>query len=248
MTEIILKIEFGGIGDHLFHTPLPRLLKQLGLADRVFLSESSAIRNKVSLDFVWGTNPFLDGFSSLPPTILSPVKTNSTALMDIIAAHHGIPNQGNELVPEIYKTIDISTKFTKNSYIDLNYTSFVGALTIFDMIGIFGLHPDHIIVNPSPMIRMLLPLRKFIFTNSLVEYVTLINSCKDFVCLTSGGASLASALNKHATVYFGYGWPQTNKHCTNTYIQYGSNGYLRHQLTRMLFKKNQIRIYFSKNK
>ena len=248
MTEIILKIEFGGIGDHLFHTPLPRLLKQLGLADKVFLSESSAIRNNESLDFVWGTNPFLDGFSPLPPTKLTPVKTNSSALMNIIAAHHGIPDQGNELAPELYKTIDISTKFTKNSYIDLNYTSFVGALTIFDMRTIFSLHPDHIILNPSPIICALLPHRKFIFTNSLIEYVTVIKSCESFICLASGGATLASALNKQAVVYFGHGFPDTIKHKTNNYIQFGSDNFFRHQLARILFKKNQIRIHFSKNK
>lgn len=248
MKDFILKIEFGGLGDHLFHTPLPRLLKEYGLADKVFISNQSPVRNKESLNFVWDTNPYLDGFSSMPPTKLCPTSSGGTVLMDIIASHHGIPKQENELIPEIYKTLAISPAFSKNSYIDLNYTSFVGALTIIDILKIFKLYPDYTIVNPRPIIKFLLPHRKFLFTNSLIEYATLITSCKNFVCLASGGATLAAAVKKNATVFYGHGFPETIKHHTNIYIQYGSNNYLRHQITRILFKKNQIRIKLSKNK
>jgi hypothetical protein len=248
MTEVILKIEFGGLGDHLFHTPLPRLLKEYGLAKKVYLSYNSAVRNEESLDFVWGTNPYLDGFSSFPATKFEPIKTNDITLMNIIAAHHGIPELGMELFPEIHKELAVSTQFSANSYIDLNYTSFIGALTPLDKLRIYNLYHNHLIVNPSQMVRTILPFRKFIYTSSLIEYATLIKSCKDFVCLASGGATLASALKKHATVYFGHGFPETIKHTTNSYIQHGSSSFIRHQLARLLFKKNQIRLKFSKNK
>lgn len=248
MKEFIIKIEFGGLGDHLFHTPLPRLLKKYNLADKVFISNQSPIRNNESLNFVWDSNPYLDGFSSSPPTKLIAASTQKKSLIDIIAANHGIPEQDFELTPEIYKTLDTSSLFSKDSYIDLNYTSFVGALTTIDLLKIFKSYPNHLIVNPQPIIQVLLPHRKFIFTTSLVQYATLIRSCKNFVCLASGGATLAAALKKNVTVYYGHGFPETIKHHTNTYIQYGSNNYFRHQLTRVLFKKNQIRIKLSKNK
>jgi hypothetical protein len=248
MSDTVFKIEYGGLGDHLFHTPLPRLLKEAGLADRVYISNTSSVRNIETLQFVWGKNPFLDGFTDLPPTKPNPVHTDSLALMNIVASGYGIPDPGYELYPEIYSDLEILTNFNANLYIDLNYTSFVGALTFIDMLRILKKHPHHIIVNPKLYIRFFYPFRKFILTTSLNQYASLIASCKEFICLASGGATLAAALRKPSIIYFGHGFPDTIRHGINTYVQFGSSSYLRLQLTRILFKRNQLRLKFSKKK
>lgn len=69
-------MEYGGLGDHLFYSALPRLLKERGLANEVYISDQSNFRNSAIFDLIWKGNPHLNGISSEPPTPLVGIKNS----------------------------------------------------------------------------------------------------------------------------------------------------------------------------
>jgi hypothetical protein len=245
--KIIIKVEFGGLGDHLFHSPLPRLLKENKYATEVFLSSESSFRSQDIYNFVWKDNPYLDGISSESPTKIVNPNPKVGNIMNIIAACYGVNNIEYEITPEIYSNFKVDNAFKDNSYLDLNYISFVGAFSILDEIEIIKKMKDYILVNPK---KYLLPFigQRYIKTRNFNHYISLVFSCKSFACLTSGGASVSAAFSKSATVFYGFGHPDTNRHSINNNILIGGKGFLRKQLCRYLFKKNQLRLAFSRNK
>jgi hypothetical protein len=169
------------------------------------------------------------------------------SIMNIIAAGYGLNAIEGELIPEVYLKLDHSSVYANKNFLDLNYISFVGALSFFDYLKIIKLLPDYILVNPK---FYLLPFigGRYIRTNGFWDYVNLVYSCQSLACLTSGGASLSAAFGKSAKVYYGWGHPQTNRHSSNDNVMVGGSGFFRRQLCRLLFKKNQIRLLLSKNK
>lgn len=247
MKKTVIFVEFGGLGDHLFHSPLPRLLKENGLADKVYLSKYSRFRNKDTYDFVWSNNPYLDGYSDEGMLSYAPVAPTVDKVINHTAAMYGITGFNEELYPEIYSVPEYRECFEGMDVLDLNYISFVGALTAVDMIGIAKRYPKYKILNPSAFLRAFVD-NEPIYTKSLKEYLSIVYSCRQFVCLTSGGATVAAALRKRATTY--YGWGQTNvvHHSCNENIMIGDDGLYRQILCRILWKKNQLRLLLSDSK
>ena len=217
------------------------------MADRVYLSEDSAFRSSQIFKLVWSANPYLDGVVQQPATPRMPISAQIDSIMNIIAAGYGLDAIEYELIPEVYLKLDRSFVYADQNFLDLNYTSFVGALSFFDYLKIIKLLPNYILVNPK---FYLLPFigGRYIRTNGFWDYVNLVYSCQSLACLTSGGASLSVAFGKTAKVYYGWGHPHTNRHSMNDNIMVGGSGFLRRQLCRLLFKKNQIRLLMSKNK
>ncbi|WAW09104.1 hypothetical protein NB640_07370 [Oxalobacter vibrioformis] len=247
MRSIVINVEYGGLGDHLFHSPLPRLLKERKLAERVFISSESAYRNAKYFDFIWRNNPYLDGVSDAPATPIVYPKPKINKIMNKIASMYEMHGIDVELVPELYTKIDYNAKYADMDFVDLNYISFVGAFTILDKIKILKKYKNYYVLNPDYSILPFLGGR-VVYTSSFNEYVSLIYSCRNLVCLTSGGATLMAAFKKPVTVFFGYGHPETNRHSMHQNIMIGGGGFFRKQLCRVLFKRNQLRIRFSKNK
>jgi hypothetical protein len=245
--KIIIKVEYGGLGDHLFHSPLPRLLKENKYATKVFLSSESSFRSHDIFNFVWKDNPYLDGISSKSPTKIINLNPQVDKIMNKIAACYGVNNIDYEIIPEIFCNFKVDNEFKDNKYLDLNYISFVGAFSFLDEIEIIKKMKDYILVNPQ---KYLLPFigKRYIKTRNFDQYISLIYSCKSFACLTSGGASVSAAFSKTALVFYGFGHPDTNRHSINNNILIGGEGFLRRQLCRYLFKKNQLRLAFSRNK
>src|SRR5437899_452423 len=66
MGSLILQIKYGGLGDHLFYSHIPRLAKDLGMYDRVFISNRSEFRHSDYRKYVWELNPYVDGFVDEP--------------------------------------------------------------------------------------------------------------------------------------------------------------------------------------
>ena len=62
VTEITLKIFYGGLGDHLLYSPFPRIAKQIYGFDKVFISNHSNYNNPATKKLVWKHNPFVDDF------------------------------------------------------------------------------------------------------------------------------------------------------------------------------------------
>lgn len=247
MQRVVIHVEYGGLGDHLFHSPIPRLLKEKGIADAVYLSGQSKFRSKETYEFVWRNNPYLDGIAHEGRQAPVAVPARVDKLMNRIAAAYGIDGLCEELCPEVYCRPQHNKSYEGLDLLDLNYISFVGALSDWDLIAIAKRCVGYKILNPSRMLRTFV-VNETIYSKDFNDYLSMIYSCRHFACLTSGGATVASALRKQATVYYGWGHPDTNRHSSNDNIMVGGGGVYRQVLCRLLFKRNQMRILFSRNK
>lgn len=245
MTTVIMKIDYGGLGDHLFCSPIPRLLKEYGGVEYVYLSENSQIRNIQTYDLVWKNNPYLDGLSSELPTKTFPENKAFNKVVNIALSRYGVTNFECEIFPEVYADIQMDERYIGKKFIDLNYISFCGAFTFYDAISILRKRPDLVLVNPSFMLRML-SRNKFVITSSLLDYASLIYSSSCFSAVTSGGASLASALKKRCIVYYGYGHIKVYRHGNNKNIMIGGSGVSRKFISWMFVKKNSIKVRLNK--
>ena len=184
--QVIFRVEYGGLGAHLFYSALPRLLKAHRLADEVLISDRSRYRNPAIFDLVWRNHPYLDGVSADPPTPLRLItESQETKIVNIIFEGYGLWSP-EEFPVEIHQSIETSPTFDDH-FIDLNYVSYVGAFTPIDKLDVYQRHPDHVMVNPDRFSRTCFPRRRKVFTKSLQEYACLIASARSFVTLTSGG-------------------------------------------------------------
>ena len=61
--KLIIEIRKGGLGDHLFYSHLPRIAKETGAFDSVYISNHSFFRNEDYKKLIWESNPFVDGFT-----------------------------------------------------------------------------------------------------------------------------------------------------------------------------------------
>lgn len=210
--NLIIGSEFGGLGDHLFLSPIPRLYKLKYPSSKVYLSYQSKFRSWEIYKLVWEDNPYLDGILDCEiDKRITNIQTNNVnlSILEIIlkSLSLGIPGQG--IVPEIYgrKFLKpIFKNFEKYELIDMNYISYIGAIRKKDIRNILNMNINRnsIIVNPQDWIIKEYPSIKIIRTKSLYQYASLINNAHKFFVLPSGGSHLALALNTKATVYYGY--------------------------------------------
>ncbi len=243
MRKYIFQVEYGGLGDHLFYSPLPRLLKEYGIADKVYLSNQSRIRGRETYDLVWKTNPYLDGRSDEMPNITKNLSSSVNKIINVALAQHGIILD-SEINPEIYFIEDVDQRYISNHYIDLNYTSYTGAFTLLDALKILKNNPHLVMVNPSPNLTRW-ARNQHIRTTSLKEYATLIKSAASFSALASGGATLSLALGRPCTMYYGYGHNQLFRHSANNNKRIDTDGIVRKFISRFLGTKNKLRIKLS---
>ena len=249
--KVIFKVEYGGLGDHLFYSALPRLLKQSQLADEVYISDQSNFRNPAIFDLIWKDNSYLDGISSEEPTKLSEIhNSKEKKIVNIIFEKFGL-HSAEEFPVEIYQNLPAADQ-AGGKYIDLNYVSFIGAFSWFDKINVYRQYSDYVIINPdrlsSFLFKIFSPSRKQLFTKSLQHYASLIASSAEFVTVASGGATLAAALNKPSIIYYGYGQNPVFHHSMHRYVQTGGSHLLRRRLARFYEKRNTRRLKRSRNK
>lgn len=240
MSEYIFHVEYGGLGDHLFYSPLPRLLKEQGIADKVYLSTRSRFRSAETYDLVWSTNPYLDGKSDAPPTKTTPLIPSLNKIINLAMAEHGL-DPSDELNPEIYLPDQVTDRYAGNHYIDFNYTSYTGAFTMLDALGILRKDPRLVVVNPSKKLLRYVK-NEFVITTSIWDYALLIQSAKSFSALASGGATLSLALGRPCTMYYAYGHNQLFRHSANNNIYIGGDNIMRKLISRYLIKRNALRI------
>jgi len=240
VSEYIFHVEYGGLGDHLFYSPLPRLLKEHGIADKVYLSTASRFRSAETYDLVWGTNPYLDGRSDAPPTKTTSLIPSVNKIINLAIAEHSLVPR-DELNPEIYLPDQVADRYVGNHYIDFNYTSYTGAFTMLDALRILRKDPQLVVVNPSKKLSRYIKNRHVV-TTSLWDYALLIKSAGSFAALASGGATLSLALGRPCTMYYAYGHNQLFRHSANQNICIGGNNIIRKLISRYLIKRNSLRI------
>lgn len=212
----------GGLGDHLSLSTLPEELTKLG--HDVYVSYSNVHRNPEIYNLVWGINPYIKGFSYAEPNcglsgkqLINKSRDYSTGYIEQIEAYNEILNTGNKY-PKIYrqngiitdlidKTIlnleSISADYSENDVLNkvnkiitdnnINSDDILMIKTIKDT-NVFGGN----FADKKEIKYIDLGYEKY-FINDIFHYCDVINSCKNYITLHSGGASLASAIGKRNT-------------------------------------------------
>ncbi len=202
--EIVLQLDFGGLGDCLSYSTLPRLLKEQFDVD-FYINEKckDVFRHQDIFNLCFGLNPFFKGFKeSNDPFILKnfiherPVsklfstQSQETAV-EIIERQFNLIGKG---LPEIYYAPNKIEGYKDILFCDKNW--FSGKK--------WGLYNDQKLLEkeiaewcavPGHSVEFCDPNKQNIF-----EYIDKIYSSGKFLCYFSGGNALAATLNIPATV------------------------------------------------
>jgi hypothetical protein len=204
----VIQAAFGGLGDTLFLSPLPRIAKRTGCR-RVLISNRSGARDPAYRRLIWESNPYVDGFTdargfdALPPPAL-PAGAN---VLDAFMFQAGLDDGERGHEPEVYWQPPIREDLRDEIVYDPNFITNAGALTP-DMIGAFfereGVAPTRQLAVRGTAIPY--PRRvPELTTKDVFDFCSVIVSCKRLYCLTTGTATLAAALGKPCTVLWGEG-------------------------------------------
>lgn len=212
---LIIEIPYAGLGDHLFHSHLPRIAKETGEFEKVFISNRSPVRNDDYKKLVWEYNPFVDGYSDEEGVTcklwelvekVSPQSNNN--LLDEVMLAFGLDNGKRWNEPEIYYKPKFRDDFNHTVY-DPNYLSWVGAITSEECMKFFRKNNYYFekIMKKRSEKFLYIPTEntEYMVTPTIEDFCDLIYSCKELYCLTSGTATIAAGLGKSATVFYGSG-------------------------------------------
>lgn len=233
--DLIIEIPYAGLGDHLFHSHLPRIAKEYGNFEKVYISSLSESWNVDCMRVVWKMNPYVDGFvakrgltsdlKSIAKKIEEKVSKNEIDfpnLLDEIMYVYGLDDGKLMHEPELYYVPKFRTEFNKVIF-DPNFISYTGELDKKDVSVFFN--KKAVKFDSYMKIRSVKALHKenakndYISTSSLEEFCDLIYSCKEIHCFTTGTATLAPALGKKAFVYYGNGHSIAMRHSKiNEYV------------------------------
>ncbi len=207
MKEVYLAQPWGGLGDNLQFSSLPRLYHNLGID--FYLSNENAYRNPEIYEFCWGKNPYVRGIANHPPTIGACAPAAPAGEADnIIAAselRHGFP--GESKYPEIYYEPNYIEELSDKVLVDLSAHSVItcGIETLYDVEKLHQLideniPSDNVVFAQFNHISTNFFPHEFKFTGetllikSLFHYADCIHSCKEYYCMYSGGNSMASGI------------------------------------------------------
>ncbi len=224
--SLIIEIKYSGLGDHLFHSHIPRIAKESKIYDKVFISEKSIFGHSDYKKLIWELNPYVDGFTDESGIICDIAKQvakldsqSETNLLDQIMYFYGLDNGCFWNQPEVYYQPKNREEFHYTIF-DPNFVSWIGNVTAEDAMIFFRnnkinferimkLRDNKIMYIPSGA-------EVFIETPTLFDFCDLIYSAKTLFCLTSGTATLAAALDKSAKVFYGveqlYGFQHYKRH------------------------------------
>jgi hypothetical protein len=205
---LIITQEFGGLGDHLLYSHIPRLAKQSGHYSKVFISEFSEYRNLIYKEAVWSSNPYVDGFvfsfDKLYRSNYKLVKSNQV-LSTKLAALYGLPTIVDN-PPEIYYNphYDLELSQYKNKIIlDLNSLSWRPDLEDYSKLKTklfeLNLEPDFQFISNDGINLFNIPL---IDTKSFDEFYNIVKYSKSVICFPTGTAMLSIALKKNTFVFY----------------------------------------------
>jgi hypothetical protein len=230
--QIILQVGHGGLGDNLFLSHIPQIAKEVGNIRSVFISTRSLFRDAAYKQLIWESNPYVDGFVGEPGFEL--VGPHTQGIRESLFNHYllkmGLDNRISYLKPgcnlldqymlalglddglrfhepKIYQQIPKRSEYENVTLYDPNYITNVGAISAGAVREFFereGVQPNTQMQSHGNSLD-LSELTNRISTTSIVDFCSLIVSCKALYCLTTGTATLAAALGKPCTVLFGEG-------------------------------------------
>ncbi|HZS43088.1 MAG TPA: hypothetical protein VFA52_02600 [Candidatus Paceibacterota bacterium] len=204
--ELVLEIKNGGIGDHLFYSHIPRIAKETGAYEKVYLSNRSNLRNPDYRHFLWELNPHLDGFidkGGRYPTFQA-VREGSN-ILDEIMLELGLDDGKRYHEPELYYQPKMIRALENSVLYDPNYLSSAGFVTAPTLINYLKDHQIQVnaqlIIRSGPSIPIL-DFDYYLKTTSFENFIDILYSVKELYCLVTGTATLASALKRKATVFY----------------------------------------------
>jgi hypothetical protein len=238
-STLIIEIRKGGLGDHLFYSHLPRIAKQTGAFDKVYISNRSTIRRRDHWTLVWELNPFVDGFTDSKGVFrFSAYHNESQNMLDSIMLSYGLDDGLRFHEPEIFYTPTVNPDLAGTNIYDPNYQSGTGKLMSGRLIDqYFRDHDIAIHYQMEHLGKKYLPIqldRYYACPNTFV-FCDLIASANRIYCLTTGTATLAAALNKGVTVFYGDGLVAGYRHSRkHHYVGLGTDYELKDYATKCL--------------
>ena len=207
MQAVYLAQPWGGLGDNLQFSTLPRLYSELGID--FYLSNENAYRNSEIYDFCWANNPYVKGVANHPATIGACAPGAPEGMVDNIVAaaeiRHGFP--GTSKYPEVYYEPKLIEELSNKTIVDLSAHSVIacGIQTLYDVQKLHSLIDAHISkddvlfvkfknINPSFIEHQFDFNYQTIEIENLFQYADYIHSCKEYYCMYSGGNSMAAAI------------------------------------------------------
>jgi len=234
MNKIVLQIRYGGLGDHLFYSHIPRIAKESGKYEKVMLSTKSEFRHPDYRKLVWESNPYFDGFTEeLGVYSESSIVGPDENLLDRIMINLGLDDGIRWHEPELYYTATRIPAMDGKVIYDPNYVSYVGNIDPDGLKNFLSRNKFEIDYKMKSRIKYVnISAGKEIETANIEDFCNLIVSCKDFYCLSSGAATLAAALRRPAVVFWGNGQDRKFHHSKlHTYIM------IKPPLTRRIYEK-----------
>ena len=207
MADIVIATPWAGLGDHLQFSTLPELYSKQG--HTVWLHKDAPFRNKEIRKFVWGTNPYVAGFTDLPPNAgggFAHVRHVTDSIVSDWEVAHGFGVQNH--YPKLYFEPDTDgLQFQDTILIDLTCVS--------DTYDRHKLHDAVFRIIEDDKYYRKLKHRQVLFTgtnifteehpllgedarvthiHSLEHYADALSNCAGIITLMSGAAVLASTL------------------------------------------------------
>ncbi|MCE2655881.1 MAG: hypothetical protein LW602_05425 [Sediminibacterium sp.] len=250
---LIIEIRKGGLGDHLFYSHLPRIAKQTKAFDKVYISNHSFFRHPDYKKIVWELNPFIDGFTNNKGVFKFSTKYNDNQnMLDSIMLAYGLDDGIRMHEPEVYYKPNINDSLAQINIYDPNYQSYTGDLISGRLMDEYFSQNDISIHYQMKFLgKRYLPIQSAQINssfacNNLFEFCDLLASVNKIYCLTTGTATLAAAINKKLTVFYGNGHIRGYRHSPlHDYICLGTDYKPKHYIRKwvgylysILFKKD----------
>jgi hypothetical protein len=229
--DLVIQIKYGGLGDHLFYSHIPRIAKQTGAYNRVFISNASDFRNKDYKKLIWEPNPFVDGFTDEPET--APMSFNNPTLeesdkktknlLDYTMLAYGLDDGKRMHEPEIYYKPKFLPELKDKVIYDPNYISNAGFVTSKKVSKYFNTKKIHIDSQMCLIGTHAIPIpefTEFISCATFWDFIDVVYSAKEVYCLVTGTATLAPALGRKAHVFYTKDQESVFRHSLlNNYIE-----------------------------
>lgn len=209
---MVLSQPWGGLGDNLQFTTLPRLYSQRGI--EFYLSNTNRYMNEDIYDVVWKYNPYVKGISDDPPNIGAGAPNLPSGVCDnVISAseiRHGFSGDGR--YPEIYYKPNKLNELYNTTIVDFSAISTL-KYGLYNMDSLFKQIENNLNFSECVMVYFKKNLRevrnillefssgltpKTIEIESLAHYADVLYSSKSYYSLHSGGHCLAAGIkNKY---------------------------------------------------
>lgn len=222
---LTIHVEYGGLGDNLFLSHIPRIAKESGKFDKIYLAKRTQFRSQDIYKMIWEMNPFLDGVIEdegisvvLPKEAWTAIQHKEGNILDFMLIELGLDDGERFHEPELYYKPQCNEILQSKVIYDPNYVTNAGDSVYPGMVDRYfhenGIGIDYML-RPRGKYVTLHSLKEQYTTKSLFDFCDALHSAKDVYCYATGTATLCAAIGKSAHVLFGdnmKGWGEVFFH------------------------------------